>query len=322
MQYSVRAAMLATGVSGDRLRTWERRYGVPAPARSGSGRRLYDDEDLAVIRRMAALVDAGLSAVSAAAAIRDETALAAPARFPHDLPAPDPRVVELVDRAGTFDEQALFAALDRAAAADGIEASVEHLALPALVEAGRRWERADMTVVGEHLLTEVVRAWLAGHSRSVEMASGSEPRVLVACPEDERHDLGALALALLLRRLGIRVAYLGADVPTSALVDAARTSPFDAVCLSVTSTASLPTARLALRALRSADAKMRVYVGGYALAATADETTDLLAGVRLPRSVSEAARTVAGQLREASGTPGASGAIHRRSHRSPSGLGG
>ncbi|MEI8360046.1 MAG: MerR family transcriptional regulator, partial [Deltaproteobacteria bacterium] len=74
MQYTVRAAALATGFSGDRIRTWERRYGVPSPARSSTGRRLYEESDLAIIRRMAALVDSGLSAVSAAKAVHEEAA--------------------------------------------------------------------------------------------------------------------------------------------------------------------------------------------------------------------------------------------------------
>ncbi|MDA0302289.1 MAG: MerR family transcriptional regulator, partial [Chloroflexi bacterium] len=72
MEYTVRAAALATGVSEDRLRTWERRYGVPEPPRTKTGRRLYGEGDLAVIRRMAALVDSGLSAASAAAAVHAE----------------------------------------------------------------------------------------------------------------------------------------------------------------------------------------------------------------------------------------------------------
>lgn len=314
--------MLATGISGDRLRTWERRYGVPAPARSISGRRLYDDGDLAVIRRMAALVDSGMSAVSAAAAVRDEAAPSTPAKSP-DRPASAPRVNALVDRAEAFDEQGLFELLELAASSDGIEASVEQLALPALVEAGRRWELAEMTVAGEHMLTEVVRSWLAVHYHSIETPPGSAPRVLVACPEDERHDLGALALALLLRSLGVRVAYLGADVPTSALVDAARTSAFDALCLSITSIASLPVARLVLRALVAADVNARLYVGGHALAVASGDTTDQLLGIRLPGSVSDAARIVAAQLR---GTPlppsGRSASVQPRSRESASGLGG
>ncbi len=306
MQYSVRAAALATGVSGDRLRTWERRYGVPAPARSSSGRRLYDDGDLAVIRRMAALVDSGLSAVSAAAAVQDEAAPSTPAK-PLERPASVPKVNALVDRAAAFDEESLFALLELAASSDGIETALEQLALPALVEAGRRWELGGMTVSGEHMLTEVIRSWLAAHYHTTETPPDSAPRVLVACPEDERHDLGALALALLLRKLGIRVAYLGADVPTSALVDAARTSAFDALCLSVTSIASLPVARLVLRALLAADVNTRLYVGGHALLVTSGGTTDPLPGIRLPGSVSDAARIVVTQLR---GTPPGGAGVH------------
>ena len=70
VNYTVKAAARATGISESRLRTWERRYGVPTPGRSATGRRRYDDDDLAVIRQMAALVEGGLSAADAAEAVR------------------------------------------------------------------------------------------------------------------------------------------------------------------------------------------------------------------------------------------------------------
>lgn len=131
-------------------------------------------------------------------------------------------------------------------------------------------------------------------TRSVACRSA---RVLVACPEDERHDLGALALALLLRRAGLRVAYLGADVPASALVDATRSAAFAALCLSVTGVASLPVARLSLRALLATGGGTRLYVGGRAITGARDGEADALPAVRLPASVSAAARQVAAQLR-------------------------
>lgn len=296
MQYTVRAAALATGVAGDRLRTWERRYGVPAPARAGTGRRLYDEDDLDVIRRISALVDSGLSPASAAAAVREETAQAAPVRSA-GTPTLDPRALALVDRVEAFDESSLLEILDTAERSMGMEAAVEEVALPALVEAGRRWERSDITVAGEHLLAEVIRAWFVALSRTLPVASPVAPRVLVACPEDERHDLGALALALLLRRAGLRVAYLGADVPASALVDAIRSASFAALCLSVTGTASLPVARLTLGTLLAAGGGTRLYVGGRAITGARDGEADALPAVRLPASVSAAARQMAAQLR-------------------------
>ena len=296
MQYTVRAAALATGVAGDRLRTWERRYGVPAPARGGTGRRLYDEGDLNVIRRMSALMDSGLSAASAAAAVRDEATQAAPVRST-GTPTLDVRALALVDGVKAFDESSLFEILDTAERSMGIEAAVEEVALPALVEAGRRWERSDITVAGEHLLAEVIRAWFVALSRTLPAALPAAPRVLVACPEDERHDLGAIALALLLRRAGLRVAYLGADVPASALVDATRSASFAALCLSVTGVASLPVARLALGALLAAGGGTRLYVGGRAITGARGGEADALPAVRLPASVSAAARQVAAQLR-------------------------
>jgi len=69
MEYNPKAASAATGVSESTLRTWERRYGLPKPKRSKSGRRLYSDLDIAVIQRMALMLDTGLAASQAAKAI-------------------------------------------------------------------------------------------------------------------------------------------------------------------------------------------------------------------------------------------------------------
>lgn len=294
MMYTVAAAALATGVSTHRLRTWERRYGIPAPERGTTGRRMYTEGDLAVIRRMASLVASGLSAASAAAAVNDE---AAPTSIlPAAEPVVGPRVLALVDAAQTYDESRVLEALDAAEHAIGVEAAVEQLVLPALVEAGRRWERSDMTVAGEHLLAEGTRLWLAARAYALPAPLPTAPHVLVACPEDERHDLGALALALLLRRSGLRVAYLGADVPTATLVEATRSTRFDALCLSITAASSLPVARIALGALHGIGGGMRRYVGGQAIARARDQEADALAAVRLPASVVAAANLVASQL--------------------------
>ena len=61
MKYSVQAAAKAAGVTQGRIRTWERRFGVPAPARSETGRRLYTEQEIELIRRMARLIDAPTS---------------------------------------------------------------------------------------------------------------------------------------------------------------------------------------------------------------------------------------------------------------------
>ena len=51
---------------------------------------------------------------------------------------------------------------------------------------------------------------------------GAGPRALLACPEDERHDLGLIAFGLALRERGWRIDYLGPDTPVESIEEAAR----------------------------------------------------------------------------------------------------
>lgn len=50
-----------TGVPAATLRSWEMRYGAPAPARLVGGHRRYTDTDAALVRRVIGLREAGLS---------------------------------------------------------------------------------------------------------------------------------------------------------------------------------------------------------------------------------------------------------------------
>lgn len=58
-QYRIGAVSRLTGISPDALRIWERRYAAVEPHRSPSGGRLYSSEDVARLRLLKQLVDAG-----------------------------------------------------------------------------------------------------------------------------------------------------------------------------------------------------------------------------------------------------------------------
>ncbi len=57
--YRVGTAAQLSGVPPATIRAWERRYGAVDPKRSETGRRLYDDEDVARLQLMKALTDVG-----------------------------------------------------------------------------------------------------------------------------------------------------------------------------------------------------------------------------------------------------------------------
>jgi len=58
-QYRIGAVSRLTGISPDALRIWERRYAAVSPQRSPAGGRLYSPQDVARLRLMKQLVDAG-----------------------------------------------------------------------------------------------------------------------------------------------------------------------------------------------------------------------------------------------------------------------
>ena len=58
-QYRIGAVSRLTGISPDALRIWERRYAAVSPRRSPGGGRLYSPQDVARLRLMKQLVDAG-----------------------------------------------------------------------------------------------------------------------------------------------------------------------------------------------------------------------------------------------------------------------
>lgn len=286
MRYSVQAAARATGISESRLRTWERRYGVPRPGRSATGRRLYDEDDLALIRRMAALVAAGVPAAQAAEAAMEEGGLAMEGASPAP---PHPMRQALFAAARTFDAAALDAAVEDAIAALGWEAALDRVLFPFLHDVGRAWERGELSLTHEHFASELIRRALAA---AVDAAGEPVPEgqvVLLACPGDERHELGLLALWLLLARAGLRVIYLGADVPAEELVEAIREVTPAAVCLSGTAPTSLPALHRTARAVIASRVDTRLFVGGPALA-TGDDAE--VPGIRLPGDVGAAARAI------------------------------
>jgi methanogenic corrinoid protein MtbC1 len=301
MKYTVQAASRATGVSPARLRTWERRYGIPQPERSATGRRLYEDDDLAVIRRMAALVEAGVPAAQAAEAALSEVESGAVVPLP--VPPEPPThslALAIAEASERYDEPALLAAIREAATTAGWRGALGDVLFPALRLIGERWQRGELSLSSEHFASSIIRREMLAAIAGMDPAPDDAPTIVVACPEDERHDMGACALWLLLREAGQAVIFLGADVPTPELVSTLRRTDAAVISLSATSPSSLPMMGLAARSLVSARVRARIFVGGPAL--DESEVAQDLPGIRLPGPIGEAADTLVEALH-----PGSSG---------------
>lgn len=295
--YTIKQASARTGLGAPLIRAWERRYGVIAPTRTASGYRLYDEAAIKTLQAMRALVDSGWTASEAARAIgAGEIAVDDIAVEPSTSGGVAPTTAaahraRLVDRfvaaAESTSPAETEAALDEILASGSFEAVVDDLLLPAAAALGDSWTAGRLSVAAEHAASAAIARRLAAAYQAGAIAG--RPAAVVGLPPGSRHELGALAFAVALRRRGVGVLYLGPDVPVDAWVDVTRRTRARAAVIAVVTEADRAPATAVVEALHAEGVPI-VAAGG--VAATADvSTSDGL--LVLPQRVVEAAAAVA-----------------------------
>ncbi len=229
--YRIHVAAELSGVAPATLRAWERRYGVPEPQRTTTAYRLYSQEDVALIARMRQLVESGIAPAEAAKALR---AAAAPASASSEVAARELPASPLEGL--VIARERLLAATQRWDAR-GIDEELTRLSFlvepvtlyaevisPLLVEVGQLWERGELSIAQEHLLSEKIELALRGALKALDRPDA--PLVVMATVAGDPHVLGLLGAALSVVGAGARVIVLGASTPPEAIADAVqRLSP-------------------------------------------------------------------------------------------------
>jgi methanogenic corrinoid protein MtbC1 len=133
-------------------------------------------------------------------------------------------LIDLDSALTALDEPAAQATLDHTFRSLDLEAALAQVILPFLRDLGERWAASERSVAQEHFASNVIGGRLRDLARG--WGAGDGRCALLACPSGEQHELGLLCFGLLLRDRGWRIAYLGAETPTSDLATAiAELSP-------------------------------------------------------------------------------------------------
>jgi methanogenic corrinoid protein MtbC1 len=288
--FNIRAVERLTGVPAPTLRSWERRYGFPVPQRTITARRLYSEDQVRTIRWVREQTESGLSA---AQAIEWAQHGGQPATADGRAAAPSPETLvrAQVEATRRYDEQAVDAGLTTAFAHYPADRVLLEVITPALVEVGDLWARGEIPVAAEHFYSNVIRRRLLG-LLAAQPAVTTRMTAVLACLPGEQHELGLLMLALFLRWAGVRVLYLGADLPVTDIVRLARTNNVDAICLSAGGAADWTSLQEVADHLPiDNDAAPRIYLGGAAAG-----TFDVPAGVQvLTAQLPEATAIIVGR---------------------------
>jgi MerR family transcriptional regulator, light-induced transcriptional regulator len=149
---------------------------------------------------------------------------------------------------------------------------------PALHEIGRLWEKGALTVADEHMATALTHRVLASLRPpiQVEAFAGKQDapagkRALLAAVEGEQHALGLRMAADVLEEAGFHTIYLGADVPTDALLQAIASLSPDLVALSATMPELAPRLEEVAEIVCKAHPRVGLLVGGQAAALRGEE---------------------------------------------------
>ena len=143
--------------------------------------------------------------------------------------------------AAQMDTAGIEESLDGGFALGSFEHVVDSWLFPALEALGEGWARGEIDVAGEHAASHAVHRRLSAAFDAAGSRSRG-PAVVVGLPSGSQHDLGALAFATAIRRRGMDVLYLGANVPVSSWEAAVRSREARAAVLSVVTPEDRPAA--------------------------------------------------------------------------------
>ncbi len=226
--YTITKAAELVRVTPARLRAWELQYGIVQAHRDEQGTRLYDEDQIDMLRAMAAMVQRGLAPGRAAQLVQQ-----AFARYSADQAAETNRATHEMDRmiteadlvkaAAELEPRTLHQMLGRMLRPEqgiALEQVFDDWLLPQFQRLGWSWEEGQIVVAQEHFVTAAVMRVLTRCFDELEEGDG--PVVMMGLPPGSRHELGLLCFAICARLRGLQVVYLGADVPLSTWLEAVR----------------------------------------------------------------------------------------------------
>lgn len=231
MGYRIKTVAEMTGIPRNTLLAWERRYGLLEPDRTDSGYRVYSDEDVALLRRIQTYRNQGYKISEAISLTARPTH-----RVGEGVQAQETSAAEVREAMKTH-----LLSFDRAGADEvrqklalfSFRRCLEEVYLPILRDVGTGWEAGEVTIAQEHFISAFCREQMITMLHSLESGPETGASALLSGYPGEVHELGLLAVAVLLALHGFRVSYLGVDMPQSEIIRLANEQQPDLICQSI-----------------------------------------------------------------------------------------
>jgi DNA-binding transcriptional MerR regulator len=201
-----------SGIKAHTIRIWEQRYSFLRPQRTDTNIRYYNNEELKTLLNVALLNKYGFKISHINKMNPDE--IRERILSLTQIQAQHERIInELIHQMVDLDLDAFEETLDNYIMARGIEKTITQIIFPFLEKIGLLWITNHVNPAQEHLVTNIIRQKLIVGIESTSSRFMSDRVLVLFLPEGEHHELGLLFAYYLLKSRGVKVWYLGANVP-------------------------------------------------------------------------------------------------------------
>jgi DNA-binding transcriptional MerR regulator len=216
--FSIRDIENLTGIKAHTLRIWEQRYHLFTPKRKESKHRIYDNDDLKYILRVAYLYHQGYK-ISRIAGLAEEEISRLALELKPGAANYDIFINQLTEAALDFDNERFETVLASLVQQSGFAQSVLHVFFPLLKKIGQLWLAGSAMPAQEHFASAIIikKLLLAGEQLEPPLALASRRRVLLFTPPGELHEIPILFMQYMLKKNGIPYLYVGANIDTLTL---------------------------------------------------------------------------------------------------------
>jgi DNA-binding transcriptional MerR regulator len=201
-----------SGIKAHTIRIWEQRYSFLTPQRTETNIRYYSNDELQKVLNIALLNKYGfrISQIDK----MSETEINEKILALSESEAQQERLVnELIQAMTNVDMDVFENVLDSYISTNGIEKTITQILFPFLQRIGILWLTNHINPAQEHLVSNLIRQKLMVGIDRLKNAEQPQATALLFLPEGEYHEMGLLFVHYLLKNKGVKVYYIGANVP-------------------------------------------------------------------------------------------------------------
>ncbi len=201
-----------SGVKAHTIRIWEQRYNFLKPHRTETNIRYYSNEELKTILNIALLNKFGfkISHINKMDVSEINQKLIS---LSHEQARQERVINQLIGCMIDLEVESFEELLSTEIKTNGIDVVISDIIFPFLEKIGILWLTNNINAAQEHLVTNIIRQKLLVGIDGAVSQIRSDKSALLFLPEGEHHELGLLYVSYLLKTMGVKVYYLGADVP-------------------------------------------------------------------------------------------------------------